>query len=75
VRKAMGQRVLMDLVPLDGSVVGGSHGRVDLPEQHRPAIFGSLPSRVGESIRATAVRDVVLERLLGRNADLARPVG
>ena len=66
VRKAIGQRVLMDLIPLDGAIVGGSHGRVDLPEQHRPVTFGPIPDRFADSIPSTHVRDVVLEVVLGR---------
>jgi hypothetical protein len=66
VRKAIGQRVLMDLIPLDGAIVGGSHGRVDLPEQHRPVIFGPIPDRFADSIPSTHVRDAVLEVVLGR---------
>ena len=68
-RKAIGQRVLMDLVPLDGSIVGGSHGRPDVPPEHRPLIFGPLPKHLPDAIPAAAVRDVLLEQALGRSIE------
>lgn len=64
-RKAIGQRVLMDVIPLDGSIVGGSHGRADLPAAHRPVMFGAVPAEVPASIASSAVRDVILAAVFG----------
>jgi len=68
-RRTLGQRVLMDLIPLDGSLVGGSHGRIDVPEIDRPVLLGAVPSATPEVIPATAVRDLVLESVLGRRVE------
>ncbi len=70
-RKALGQRMVMDVVPLDGSIVGGSHGRTDLAVEHRPVVFGPLPSGLAESIEATEVRDLLLRAVFGE--DFAPP--
>ncbi len=74
-RKALGQRVLMDLVPLDGSIVGGSHGRTDVPAEHRPVIFGPLPGHLPEAIPSATVRDVLLEQVFGRSIEGSRSCG
>lgn len=68
-RRTLGQRVLMDLIPLDGSLVGGSHGRIDVPEIDRPVLLGAVPSATPAVIPATAVRDLLLESVLGRRVD------
>jgi len=73
-RKALGQRMVMDVVPLDGSMVGGSHGRNDLPSEHRPLAFGPLPSGVPDSIRATEIRSLLLRAIFGDSFE-APPVG
>jgi predicted AlkP superfamily pyrophosphatase or phosphodiesterase len=63
-KKALGFRYLMDVIPLDASLVRGSHGRLtDLPGQG-PVIFSSEPRLLGEGpVRATDVKDVVLRHL------------
>lgn len=64
-RKAIGQRVVMDLVPLDGSIVGGSHGRPDLAPEHRPLLFGPLPEGVPASLASSEIRSVLLRAVFG----------
>lgn len=42
-RKALGFRYLMDVVPLDASLVKGSHGRVPEDSQDWPVLIGDFP--------------------------------
>lgn len=42
-RKALGFRYLMDVVPLDASLVKGSHGRVPEDPQDWPVLIGDFP--------------------------------
>ena len=42
-KKKLGMRGLLDLIPLDASLVKGSHGRDDVPEGEQPLLIGSLP--------------------------------
>ena len=42
-KKKLGMRGLLDVIPLDASLVKGSHGRDDVPEEERPLLIGSLP--------------------------------
>jgi hypothetical protein len=63
-RKKLGFRYLMDVVPLDASVVRGSHGRLPDRDADGPVLLCSDPSVGAERIAATDVRDLLL-RLLG----------
>ncbi len=40
-RKKLGLRALLDIIPLDASLVKGSHGRDIVPENEKPVIIGS----------------------------------
>ena len=40
-RKKLGLRGLLEVVPLDASPIRGSHGRDDVPEAERPVLLGS----------------------------------
>jgi predicted AlkP superfamily pyrophosphatase or phosphodiesterase len=42
-KKKLGFRGLLDVIPLDASLVKGSHGRDDVPDGERPVLIGSLP--------------------------------
>ncbi len=64
-KKALGMRVLMDVIALDASLVRGSHGRTDLPVKQRPILLAPHDrSNRPDEIPATAVRDLILEHLL-----------
>jgi predicted AlkP superfamily pyrophosphatase or phosphodiesterase len=70
-RKRLGFRTLMDVIPLDASLVRGSHGRVDQPEDERPILISDADLGRGgqhdaEEIDATAIHDLVLESIFGR---------
>ena len=63
-RRAAGQRVLMDVIPLDTTLVRGSHGRTDLPGDRQPLLITDLPmDNLSDSVPSTAVRDVILAHL------------
>ena len=63
-RKALGFRYLMDVVPLDATLVKGSHGRVTDDLDAGPVMISSERELIGgEAIESTAVRDLILSHL------------
>ena len=60
--KKLGFRMTMDVVPLDASIVKGSHGLAAADPLDRPILIGHGP-RPGGSVPMTAVRDLILETL------------
>ena len=66
-QKKLGMRYLMDVVPLDASLIGGSHGRLPARPERGPVWIASEPWSTAEPrarqrvVGATSVRD----RLLG----------
>jgi predicted AlkP superfamily pyrophosphatase or phosphodiesterase len=67
-RKKLGFRTLFDVIPLDPSLVRGSHGRDDTPDALRPLLLGPnapLPEALPEVLPCTAIADVVLACLGG----------
>jgi predicted AlkP superfamily pyrophosphatase or phosphodiesterase len=59
-RKMAGLRYAMKVVPLDPSPVRGTHGRLPSRDEDGPVLLCSRPGVVGERIRATEVRDLLL---------------
>ena len=66
-RRAVGQRTLLDVISLDTTRVGGSHGRCDasgygvlMMPNHQPDLDAVVP--------CTAVRDLVLQEAFGTDA-------
>jgi hypothetical protein len=64
-KKKLGFRYLMDLIPLDASLVRGSHGRVTDRLADGPVLISSERTTAAASdvIEATAVRDLILAHL------------
>jgi predicted AlkP superfamily pyrophosphatase or phosphodiesterase len=65
-KRAMGFRMLMDIIPLDAGLVRGSHGRVDLPESQQPLLVagpGVPRLDLPDPVPCTAVRDAILASL------------
>ncbi len=53
-KKALGFRMLMDLIPLDASLVRGSHGCIPASRDDHPLLIGDFPSlENGASLSAT----------------------
>ncbi|MFH1719973.1 MAG: nucleotide pyrophosphatase/phosphodiesterase family protein [Planctomycetota bacterium] len=69
-KKKLGLRTLMDVIPLDTSLVKGSHGRTDQGEAVQPILIsreglGDVP----EEIPVQKVKDVMLSHLFPGGAD------
>jgi predicted AlkP superfamily pyrophosphatase or phosphodiesterase len=65
-KKQLGFRYLMDVVPLNASLVRGSHGRVDTVSQDSPLVMVQQPDLLGTSeINATSMCDLILRHLEG----------
>jgi len=64
-RKKLGFRMLMDLIPLDASLVKGSHGTCPASSDEWPVLIGtgSLPTNTS-ALEATAVHDRLLAACL-----------
>jgi predicted AlkP superfamily pyrophosphatase or phosphodiesterase len=63
-RKRLGFRTLMDVIPLDNRLVRGSHGRVGLAPEHGPLLIAERGIDDGPDVLpCTAVRDVILRHL------------
>jgi hypothetical protein len=61
--KKLGFRVLFDVVPLDPSLVKGSHGVPVADAQDRPVLIGDGSAPSGAEVATTEVRDLVLRAL------------
>jgi predicted AlkP superfamily pyrophosphatase or phosphodiesterase len=61
-QKKLGFRMTMDVVPLDASIVRGSHGLAAADPRDRPILIGHGP-RPGDSVPMTAVRDLILRAM------------
>jgi hypothetical protein len=62
-QKKLGFRTLFDVVPLDATLVKGSHGLRAADGADRPIQIGDGPTPSGEELPMTAVRDLVLGAL------------
>jgi len=63
-RKRLGFRTLMNVIPLDPSLVRGSHGRVDVPPDVQPVLITQHdPTDRAQEIPCQTVRDTILEHL------------
>lgn len=65
--KKLGFRTLMDVIPLDTSIVRGSHGRVDQPLGWDPVLIAEAAVNLEDDpqgrVPCTAVRDLLLSML------------
>jgi len=59
--KKLGFRTMMDLIPLDASLVKGSHGRVSLEEKDKAVFIGN--HQQSETISAIHVHDAILDQI------------
>jgi len=66
IRRRLGFRTLLDVIPLDTKLVRGSHGRVDQPESVRPVLITDQSlDRHEATLPCEAVRDVILDAMFG----------
>ncbi|WPV01785.1 alkaline phosphatase family protein [Mucilaginibacter sp. cycad4] len=61
-RKKAGFRYVMDVIPLDATLIKGSHGRVDVPPKYQPVIITDSPLEKQDLI-ATDVHDIIWRHL------------
>ena len=65
-RKAAGFRYLMDVIPLDASLVRGSHGRLPETREAGPVLISSERGLIpGDVVRATDVKPLLLAHVFG----------
>jgi len=62
-QKKLGFRTLFDVIPLDASLVRGSHGLVATDPQERPLLLGDGPAPSETELEMTSVRDRLLAAL------------
>lgn len=62
-KKTLGFRYLMDVIPLDASIVKGSHGRLPARPEEGPVFLSSLKAGTRNTVGATAVKGILLEML------------
>lgn len=65
-KKAAGFRYLMDVIPLDTTLVRGSHGRLTDDPTAGPLFASSEADLVPATVAATDVKDLVLAHVFGR---------
>jgi hypothetical protein len=66
-RRKLGFRTLLDVIPLDPSLVRGSHGRLTDSPDEGPLFITSEPERLppGPAVAAVQVKDTVLAHVFG----------
>jgi predicted AlkP superfamily pyrophosphatase or phosphodiesterase len=62
-KKSLGFRYLMDVIPLDATLVRGSHGRVTDRLDDGPVCLSSEKQALAGTVDATAIRDLVMSHL------------
>lgn len=70
-KKQLGFRTLLDVIPLDASLVRGSHGRLPDEDAQRPVFLTTEPELLsGERVHATEVKDLVLRHVFDEAGEL-----
>src|SRR5262245_17158164 len=65
-RRALGFRTLLDVIPLDATLVKGSHGRLIDDTQAGPVFISSEPRLLADGpVAATSVKDLILGHVFG----------
>lgn len=68
-KKSLGFRTLMDVIPLDACLVKGSHGRADLAEEHGPLFMTSVPELLTRgNVHATKVKALLLAHVFDKTS-------
>jgi predicted AlkP superfamily pyrophosphatase or phosphodiesterase len=62
-QKAVGMRYLLDVIPLDASLVKGSHGRLTDAPGLGPLVMTNEPDLLGDEVHATDVKDLILRHV------------
>ena len=64
-KRAMGFRTLLDVIPLNGSLICGSHGRNDLVGSGGPILSTTQECDLPDHVSCQCVHDVILTHLFG----------
>ncbi len=64
-RKKLGFRMLMDVIPLDATLVRGSHGARPKDPKDQPVFIAQGPAATGGSIAATDVYHAIKRNVRG----------
>ena len=65
-QKVLGMRYLMDVIPLDATLVRGSHGRLTDRTEDGPLIISSVPELLADgAVAATGVKELLLSHVFG----------
>jgi len=59
-RKALGFRYLMDVIPLDARLVQGTHGRHRVASEHGPLLIASRKDLAADQYRMQDVKNIIL---------------
>jgi len=63
-KRALGLRALMDVIPLDASLVRGSHGRADNSPERSPLVMSSAPHLLPDGvIDACQIKQIMLDHV------------
>jgi hypothetical protein len=62
-RKKAGLRYVMDVIPLDATLVKGSHGSVQIDKRYFPVVITSKPLK--DQVAATDIYSVIWDHLAG----------
>src|SRR5262249_15952283 len=65
-QKVLGFRYLMDVIPLDATLVKGSHGRIFEEAERKPILGSTEPDLLPRDPHATDVKRIILEHLFGK---------
>jgi predicted AlkP superfamily pyrophosphatase or phosphodiesterase len=63
IRKKLGFRTLLDVIPLDATLVKGSHGRIPDDPAKGPLLMTRQADLIGGDVAATDVHDLILRHL------------
>lgn len=62
IRKLAGFRYVMDVIPLDATLIKGSHGRTNIPDEYKPVVISSQLLTAAK-IQPTDVFDIMWKHL------------
>jgi hypothetical protein len=65
VKKLLGFRMLLDVIPLDASLVKGSHGRPTDDPLDGPLVMSDVPSLLPDTVSATDIKAIALKHIFG----------
>lgn len=72
-QKVLGMRYLMDVIPLDATLVGGSHGRPTDRTEDGPLFITTAPDLLGDGpVAATDVKGLLLDHVFGSSTAAQR---